>query len=173
MSSLNSEEDAALSAALGWPGGISEPLLDRAALLRLVATATVELASMRRCFEAADRERSELRARAERAEAERDALRAALELYRGQVDQTGRHSAAEAIDRAVQALGARETERDALRVVQPSAFDPVAAMRLADDYAFAQSKLDGKHSTSRKYYVDSRDEARTALAAYVGIKEAK
>ena len=31
----------------------------------------------------------------------RDALRAALELYRGQVDQTGRHSAAEAIERAV------------------------------------------------------------------------
>ena len=70
MSSRTSEEDEALSAALGWPGGISEPLLDRAALLRLVATATVELASMRRCFEAADRERSELRARAERAEAD-------------------------------------------------------------------------------------------------------
>ncbi len=33
--------------------------------------------------------------------AERDALRAALELYRGQVDQTGRHSAAEAIERAM------------------------------------------------------------------------
>ena len=57
--------------------------------------------------------------------------------------------------------------------VQPSAFDPVAAMRLADNYAFAQSELDGEHSTSRKYYVDSRDEARTALAAYLGIKEAK
>ena len=57
MSSPTSEEDEALSAALGWPGGISEPLLDRAALLRLVASATVELASMRRCFEAADRER--------------------------------------------------------------------------------------------------------------------
>ena len=70
MSSPTSEEDEALSAALGWPGGISEPLLDRAALLRLVASATVELASMRRCFEAADRERSELRARAERAEAD-------------------------------------------------------------------------------------------------------
>jgi len=70
MSSPTSEEDEALSAALGWPGGISEPLLDRAALLRLVATATVELASMRRCFAAADRERSELRARAERAEAD-------------------------------------------------------------------------------------------------------
>ena len=74
MSSLNSEEDAALSAALGWPGGISEPLLDRAALLRLVASATVELASMRQCFDAADRERGELRDRAERAEAERNAL---------------------------------------------------------------------------------------------------
>ena len=37
----------------------------------------------------------------ERLKAQRDALRAALELYRGQVDQTGRHSAAEAIDRAV------------------------------------------------------------------------
>ena len=104
MSSRTSEEDEALSAALGWPGGISEPLLDRAALLRLVASATVELASMRRCFEAADRERSDLRARAERAEAERDALRAALELYRGQVDQTGRHSAADAIERAAQAF---------------------------------------------------------------------
>ena len=68
MSSPTSEEDEALSAALGWPGGISDPILDRAALLRLVATATVELASMRRCFEAADRERSDLRARAERAE---------------------------------------------------------------------------------------------------------
>ena len=81
------------------------------------------------------------------------------------------------IDSAISALRAalleQQAERDALRVVQPSAFDPVAAMRLADDYAFAQSKLDGKHSTSRKYYVDSRDEARTALAAYVGIKEAK
>ena len=52
MSSPTSEEDEALSAALGWPGGISEPLLDRAALLRLVASA--------------DRERSELRADAER-----------------------------------------------------------------------------------------------------------
>ena len=70
MSSPTSAEDAELSAALGWLGGIPEPLLDRAALLRLVATATVELASMRQCFEAADRERSELRARAERAEAE-------------------------------------------------------------------------------------------------------
>ena len=65
---MTDEEDAELSAALGWPGGISDPILDRAALLRLVATATVELASMRRCFEAADRERSDLRARAERAE---------------------------------------------------------------------------------------------------------
>ena len=122
MSSPTSEEDEALSAALGWPGGISDPILDRAALLRLAATATVELASMRQCFEAADRERSELRARAERAEAdaalweeraqevsdrafkaeaERDALRAALELYRGQVDQTGRHSAADAIKLAI------------------------------------------------------------------------
>ena len=84
-----------------------------AALSRAVRAAAAELASMRTCFEAADRERSELRERAERAEAERDALRAALELYRGQVDQTGRHSAAEAIDRAVQALGARETPRAA------------------------------------------------------------
>ena len=66
MSSRTSEEDEALSAALGWPGGISEPLLDRAALLRLVATVTAELASMRRCLDAADRERSELRADAER-----------------------------------------------------------------------------------------------------------
>ena len=33
----NSEEDAELSAALGWPGGISEPLLDRAALLRMIS----------------------------------------------------------------------------------------------------------------------------------------
>ena len=64
------EVDTELSAALGWPGGISDPILDRAALLRLVASATVELASMRQCFEAADRERSELRARAERAEAD-------------------------------------------------------------------------------------------------------
>ena len=70
MSSRTTKEDAELSAALGWPGGISDPILDRAALLRLVATATVELASMRRCFEAADRERSELRDRAERAEAD-------------------------------------------------------------------------------------------------------
>ncbi len=82
MSSRTGEEDAELSAALGWPGGISEPLLDRVALLRLVAAAAVELASMRRCFEAADRERSELRDRAERAEAERDALRAEAERYR-------------------------------------------------------------------------------------------
>ena len=51
--------------------------------------------------------------------AERDALRAALELYRGQVDQTGRHSAAEAIDRAVQALGARETPRAAEVLQKP------------------------------------------------------
>jgi hypothetical protein len=78
MSSRTGEEDAELSAALGWPGGISEPLLDRAALLRMVGGLRAELASMRRRFEAADRERSELRARAERAEAERDALRAAL-----------------------------------------------------------------------------------------------
>ena len=119
MSSPTTEEDEELSAALGWPGGISDPILDRAALLRLVASATVELASMRTCFEAADRERSELRERAERAEAERDALRAALELYRGQVDQTGRHSAAEAIDRAVQALGARETPRAAAVLQKP------------------------------------------------------
>lgn len=55
MSSPASEEDEALSAALGWPGGISDPILDRAALLRLVASATVELASMRQCFDAADR----------------------------------------------------------------------------------------------------------------------
>ncbi|MFO0236415.1 MAG: hypothetical protein ACK53Z_00205 [Betaproteobacteria bacterium] len=82
MSSRTGEEDAELSAALGWPGGISEPLLDRAALLRMVASAAVELASMRRCFEAADRERSGLRDRAERAEAERDALRADAERYR-------------------------------------------------------------------------------------------
>ena len=66
MSSPTTEEDEELSAALGWPGGISDPILDRAALLRLVASATVELASMRTCFEAADRERSELRADAER-----------------------------------------------------------------------------------------------------------
>jgi len=37
MSSRTSEEDAELSAALGWPGGISEPLLDRAALLRMIS----------------------------------------------------------------------------------------------------------------------------------------
>ena len=72
----NSEEDAELSAALGVDD--DEPLLDRAALLRMVGGLRAELASMRRRFEAADRERSELRARAERAEAERDALRAAL-----------------------------------------------------------------------------------------------
>ncbi|MFO0451042.1 MAG: hypothetical protein ACK52I_20695 [Pseudomonadota bacterium] len=78
MSSRTGEEDAELSAALGWPGGISEPLLDRVALLRLVASATVELASMRRCFEAADRERSELR---ERAAEMRTALRIAREGY--------------------------------------------------------------------------------------------
>lgn len=93
-------------------------------LLQSVSALRAELASMRQCFEAADRERGELRARAERAEhcfdaadrersglraraeraeAERDALRAALELYRGQVDQTGRHSAAEAIERAMPA----------------------------------------------------------------------
>ena len=90
-----------------------EPLTHdrRAALLSLVADDKVwqrkhdemaaELASMRQCFDAADRERSELRERAKRAEAERDALRAALELYRGQVDQTGRHSAADAIKLAI------------------------------------------------------------------------
>ena len=66
MSNWTSEEDAELSAALGWPGGISDPILDRAALLRLVASSTVELASMRQQFEAADRERSELRTDAER-----------------------------------------------------------------------------------------------------------
>ena len=70
MSSPTTEEDEELSAALGWPGGISDPILDRAALLRLVATVTAELASMRRCLDAADRERSELRDRAERAEAD-------------------------------------------------------------------------------------------------------
>ncbi|MFN7611648.1 MAG: hypothetical protein ACK5QX_12070, partial [bacterium] len=37
MSSRTGEEDAELSAALGWPGGISEPLLDRAALLRMIS----------------------------------------------------------------------------------------------------------------------------------------
>lgn len=37
MSNWTSEEDEELSAALGWPGGISEPLLDRAALLQLVS----------------------------------------------------------------------------------------------------------------------------------------
>ena len=70
-------------------------------------------------------------------------------------------------------LQAARAEIDALRVVQSSAFDPVAALRLADDYAFAQSQLDGKRSTSRKYYVEGRDEARAALTAYLGIKEAK
>jgi len=48
MSSRTGEEDAELSAALGWPGGISEPLLDRAALLRMVGGLRAELASMRR-----------------------------------------------------------------------------------------------------------------------------
>ena len=46
-------------------------------------------------------------------------------------------------------------------------------MRLADDYASAQSQLDGEHSMPRKYYVESRDEARVKLAEYLGIKEAK
>ena len=58
-------------------------------------------------------------------------------------------------------------------LAKPVQFDPAEAMRLADDYASAQSELDGEHSTSRKYYVEGRDEARAALAAYLGIKEAK
>lgn len=58
-------------------------------------------------------------------------------------------------------------------LAEPVQFDPAEAMRLADDYASAQSELDGEHSTSRKYYVEGRDEARAALAAYLGIKEAK
>ncbi len=80
----NSEEDAELSAALGVDD--DEPLLDRAALLRMVSALRAELASMRQCFEAADRERGELRARAERAEhcfdaadRERSGLRARAE----------------------------------------------------------------------------------------------
>lgn len=32
------QEDAALSAALGWPGGISDPVLDRTSLLQMVTT---------------------------------------------------------------------------------------------------------------------------------------
>ena len=98
---------------------MSKWTVEEDSLLQLVSALRAELASMRTCFEAADRERSALRERAERAEAERDALRAALELYRGQVDQTGRHSAAEAIDRAVQALGDRETPRAAAVLQKP------------------------------------------------------
>ena len=64
-------------------------------------------------------ELEEVSDRAFKAEAERDALRAALELYRGQVDQTGRHSAADAIKRAAQALGARETPRAAAVLQKP------------------------------------------------------
>ena len=117
MSSLNSEEDEALSAALGWPGGISEPLLDRAALLRLVASATVELASMRRCFEAADRERSELRADAERYRWLRDPKNAYHDAW-NYFSPSG--SAAEmdaVIDAAI--LGARETPRAATVLQKP------------------------------------------------------
>lgn len=55
----------------------------------------------------------------------------------------------------------------------PPSWTAALGKRLMPNYAFAQSELDGEHSTSRKYYVDSRDEARTALAAYLGIKEAK
>ena len=114
-------------------------------------------------------------------QSERDAFKAeARKLVRGyfptrQAQDTKREmlAVADAFIRGKRAALTQQAERDALRVVQPSAFDPVAAMRLADNYAFAQSELDGEHSTSRKYYVDSRDEARAALAAYLGIKEAK
>lgn len=54
---------------------------------------------------------------------------------------------------------------------EPVVFDPAEAMRLADDYASAQSELDGEHSINRQYYVKGRDEARAELAAYLGIKE--
>ena len=64
-------------------------------------------------------ELEEVSDRAFKAEAERDALRAALELYRGQVDQTGRHSAADAIKRAAQALSAQETPRAAEVLQKP------------------------------------------------------
>ena len=99
----------------------------------------------------------------------RDALRAELREATEAMDDPAVNNL-RTLPEAIRMLRA---ERDALRVVQPSAFDPAAAMRLADDYAFAQSQLDEKRSTSRKYYVEGRDEARAALAAYLGIKEAK
>ena len=58
----------------------------------------------------------------------------------------------------------------ALAQAEPVAFDPAEAMRLADEYAYAQSELDGEHSVNRLYYVESRNEARAKLAAYLGIK---
>jgi hypothetical protein len=56
---------------------------------------------------------------------------------------------------------------------EPVQLDPNKIMSLADNYASAQSEMDGEHSVNWKYYVQSRNEARAALAAYLGIKEAK
>lgn len=54
---------------------------------------------------------------------------------------------------------------------EPVQFDPAEAMRLADDYASAQSEMDIEHSVNRRpYYVESRNDARAKLAAYLGIK---
>jgi hypothetical protein len=51
-------QDAELSAALGWPGGISEPVLDRKTLLRQVADLRAALVAAaereRRAFEIAE-----------------------------------------------------------------------------------------------------------------------
>lgn len=70
---------------------------------------------------------------------------------------------------------ARPTVKQSLTVEhpEPAAPGPAEAMRLADDYASAQSQLDGEHFMPRKYYVESRDEARVKLAEYLGIKEEK
>ena len=49
------QEDAAMSAALGWPGGISDPVLDRTSMLQMVTTlprqkALEGLAPQMRCW---------------------------------------------------------------------------------------------------------------------------
>jgi hypothetical protein len=47
---------------------------------------------------------------------------------------------------------------------EPVQFDLNKVMSLADNYASAQSEMDGEHSVNRQYYVQSRNEARAALA---------
>lgn len=97
-------QDPELSAALGWPGGISDPVLDRKVLLQMVAALMQDKLwedhRVRHLWEAQQAEPVHALAQKEepqRAEAQRDALLEVLKYLDKEFRQHGRQHWPEAV----------------------------------------------------------------------------